>query len=477
MAATHIVFPPSPLLDAALAVAERLRDRGHDVCFAGGCVRDCLLGHAPADYDLATSATPDVVVGLFPHTVKVGAAFGVILVVQDHLPVEVATFRSEGAYSDGRHPGEVAFSTPEKDVLRRDFTINGLLADPFTGQVRDYVGGVSDLGAGIIRAIGDPSARFAEDRLRVLRAIRFSARFGFPIEEATWEGILRFAPAIRDVSMERIRDELDLIFTGPHPARGLDLLHRSGLLSVILPELEALRGVEQNPDFHPEGDVWTHTMRALELLEGDGWPLPPGPASLLVWAVLLHDIGKPRAAACREDGRRTFYCHEQVGAGLAAALLTRLRFPSDFARDVSELVADHMRLASVFHMKDATLKRLVGKTLQSWPDPDPLARHYVRTLLGLHRLDCLASHGGLREHDHALERIDALSPGAEKPPRLVSGRDLQALGIPTGPVYRELLSCVEEAQLNGELATREEALALLTKLAGARSAPRDGHDG
>ena len=220
---------------------------------------------------------------------------------------------------------------------------------------------------------------------------------------------------------------------------------------------------------------WTHTLRAMELLEGQG-PSQPGQASLLAWATLLHDLGKPRAAACREDGRRTFYCHEQIGAEMAGAILTRLRFPSDFARDVSELVADHMRLASVFHMKDATLKRLVGKTLQSWPDPDPRARHYVHTLLGLHRLDCLASHGKLEEHDHARARIDSLSPGAEKPPRLVSGRDLLALGVPRGPVYRELLQVVEDAQLNGELVTREEAPALLTALAGERVALRDGHD-
>lgn len=461
---TRIDFPPSQLLDAARAVAGKLRAGGHEVCFAGGCVRDCLLGFPPADYDIATSATPDVVVGLFPHTVKVGAAFGVILVVQDHVPVEVATFRSEGAYVDGRHPGEVAFSTAEKDVLRRDFTINGLLVDPFSGQVRDHVGGVADLRAGVVRAIGDPGARFTEDRLRILRAVRFAARFDFPIEEATWSAIRRSAPAIVEVSQERIRDELDRILTGPHPARGLTLLRDAGLLEVVLPELAAMQGVEQNPEFHPEGDVWTHTLLALDLMERGPAPEPEA-AALLAWAVALHDVGKPSSAAIREDGRHTFYCHEQVGAAMTTELLSRLRFPTDFAEDVASLVADHMRLTAIARMRDSTLKRLVGKSLRTWPDQDPTSRHYVNTLLCLHRLDCLASHGGLEHHELALARIGAMQPGAEKPPRLVSGRDLAALGIPPGPVYGRMLKTVEDAQLNGEVDTREAALALLSRLA------------
>ncbi|PKN26155.1 MAG: phosphohydrolase [Deltaproteobacteria bacterium HGW-Deltaproteobacteria-22] len=461
---THLVFPPSARLTAARAVARVLLDHGHEACFAGGCVRDCLLGLPPSDYDVATSATPDVVVSLFPHTVKVGAAFGVILVVQDHQPVEVATFRSEGAYNDGRHPAEIAFSTAEKDVLRRDFTINGLLAHPFTGEVSDHVGGLADLRAGLVRAIGDPVARFSEDRLRILRAIRFSARFSFPIEPGTWEAILRFATAIGDVSQERIREELDRILTGPHPAEGWNLLKRSGILAVVLPEAERMEGVEQNPEFHPEGDVWTHTLKALSLLEeepvvstleGD----PSQASSLLAWAVALHDVGKPPTAAIREDGRRTFYCHEQAGARMAVVILTRLRFPVHFIEDVSDLIADHMRLAAIFQMKDSTLKRLVGKTLRSWPDSGPMSRYYVNTLLRLHRIDCLASYGGLAEYDHARARIDALVPGAEKPPRLITGRDLLGMKVPRGPVYTELLKAVEDAQLNDELSTRTGALA------------------
>ncbi len=461
---TPLLFPPSARLTAARAVARVLIDHGHEACFAGGCVRDGLLGVPPSDYDVATSATPDVVVRLFPHTVKVGAAFGVILVVQDHQPVEVATFRSEGAYNDGRHPAEIAFSTAEKDVLRRDFTINGLLAHPFTGEVRDFVGGLADLQAGLVRAIGDPVARFSEDRLRLLRAIRFSARFSFPIEPRTWDAIVRFAPAIRDVSAERIREELDRILTGPHPADGWNQLKRSGILAVVLPEVARMEGVEQNPEFHPEGDVWVHTLKALSLLEEDpglsaGAPDLSPATSLLAWAVALHDVGKPPTAAVREDGRRTFYCHEQAGAKMAATILTRLRFPAHFIEDVSDLIADHMRLAAIFQMKDSTLKRLVGKTLRSWPDTGPLSRHYVNTLLRLHRIDCLASYGGLAEHDHARARIDALVPGAEKPPRLITGRDLLAMKIPRGPVYAEVLQAVEDAQLNEELSTRQEALA------------------
>jgi poly(A) polymerase len=457
-------------------VAVTLRAGGHEVRFAGGCVRDCLLGLPPADYDIATSATPDVVMSLFPHTVKIGAAFGVILVVQDHLPVEVATFRSEGAYADGRHPGEVAFSTAEKDVLRRDFTINGLLADPFTGRICDHVGGVADLRAGVVRAIGDPLARFSEDRLRILRAVRFAARFAFPIEEATWSAIRRFAPAIVDVSFERIRDELDRILTGPHPARGLDLLREAGLLEVVLPELAALQGVEQNPDFHPEGDVWIHTLRALDLLEQET-EMEPEAASLLAWAVALHDVGKPSTAAVREDGRRTFYCHEQVGAQLAGNILARLRFPAGFAEDVASLVADHMRLTAITQMKDSTLKRLVGKSFRTWPDADPASRHYASNLLRLQRIDCLASHGGLDEHDRALERVASMRPGTEKPPRLVSGRDLLTLGVPRGPIYGRLLQAVEEAQLNGEVDTREAALALLSRLASEAPPEPSGEPG
>ena len=455
MSDSSLVFPPSGTLTAARTVAKVLLDHGHEACFAGGCVRDCLLGISPADYDVATSATPDVVVSLFPHTVKVGAAFGVILVVQDHIPVEVATFRSEGAYTDGRHPAEIAFSTAEKDVLRRDFTINGLLAHPFSGEVRDFVGGVADLRSGVVRAIGDPTARFSEDRLRILRAIRFSARLRFPIEPETWAAICRFAPAVREVSQERIREELDRILTGPNCAEGWQLLKRAGILAVVLPEVDVLEGVEQNPEFHPEGDVWVHTLRALSLLES-ARPEPEA-ASLLAWAVALHDVGKPATAALREDGRRTFYCHEQAGARIAARLLTRLRFPAGFAEDVADLVADHMRLTSIFQMKDSTLKRLVGRSLRSWPDTDPLSRHYVNTLLRLHRIDCLACHGSLREYEHARERLDQLVPGAERPPRLIDGHDLLAMNLPRGPLFALLLQAVEDAQLNDEISTRREA--------------------
>jgi putative nucleotidyltransferase with HDIG domain len=395
-----------------------------------------LLGLEPKDFDVATSARPEEVTRLFDRVVPVGTAFGVVLVVVDGVGYEVATFREDHGYRDGRHPDSVTFADARRDAERRDFTINGLFLDPESGRVLDYVGGQQDLKWGIVRAIGDPEARFLEDRLRMLRAVRFSARYDYPIEPQTAEAITRLAPRIVEVSWERIRDEFVAILTGPRAGRGLEMLDRLGLLRPILPEVAAMRGVRQPEAYHPEGDVFEHTRIMLDLMQD--------PSPRLATAVLLHDVGKP--ATFLESDRIRFHEHDHVGAELAETICRRLRFPAAECEAVASLVDHHMRFMHVRQMKAATLKRFVR--MPGFEDH-----------LELHRLDCLASHGSLENYDYALGSWKSLTEEEVRPPRLVTGDDLIQMGYERGPVFREILDAVEEEQLEGRLADREGALA------------------
>jgi poly(A) polymerase len=401
-------------------------------------VRDLMLGRIPSDFDVATSAPPEQVMSLFRRNVPVGARFGVITVLTPSSPIEVATFRAEAGYEDGRHPDSVTFTDAREDVLRRDFTINGLLYDPEEDRLIDFVGGLADLERGLIRAIGDPQERFAEDHLRLLRAIRFSARFDFEIEARTWEAVTVNPDRIRTVSAERVRDELTKILTQGNAHKGLELLSRSGLLARVLPEVAAMHGVEQPPEFHPEGDVYVHTRWMLEMM---------GPASLtLAWAVLLHDVGKPPTFMIAD--RIRFNGHDVMGAQMAEHIMKRLRFSNKDREAVVEMIRHHLRFMHAREMREAKLRRMIRM--------DHFDEH-----LALHRLDCLASHGGLDIHAFLVDRMAALDEEQLRPPRLVTGHDLIALGHPPGPHFKAILEAVEDLQLSGELTTREDALAWL----------------
>jgi poly(A) polymerase len=437
----------------ARALAEQicrtLRAAGHQAYLVGGCVRDIVLGREPVDYDVATDATPDRVQQLFPRSLAVGAQFGVIVVTgegeaEPGAQVEVATFRSDVGYSDGRHPDRVIYSkSPEEDVRRRDFTINALLLDPETEKVLDFVGGRKDLDAGIIRAIGDPELRFREDKLRMIRAVRFAARFGYAIEEATFAAIVNLAPQIHQVSAERLRDELTKLLTEGAARRGFELLDATRLLPEVLPEIARMKGVEQPPQFHPEGDVWIHTLM---MLEG----LPAGTTPTLGWGVLLHDVGKPPTfkPPVGSGGRIRFDEHVEVGTRMAEAICRRLRFSNEDTAQIAALVANHLRFKDVSQMKPSTLKRFVRL--------DRFEEH-----LALHRLDCLSSHGSLEAYNFVQRFLAETPPEQVRPPRLLSGEDLKALGFAPGPPFKAILEAVEEAQLNGKIQTREEAVELV----------------
>jgi poly(A) polymerase len=405
-----------------------------------------LLGLAPQDYDVATSARPEEVMELFPETIAVGAQFGVVLVVvrpTEHAPihVEVATYRSDVGYSDGRHPDAVRYAeTAQEDVKRRDFTINGLLLDPITNEVLDYVGGRRDLESRIVRTIGDPRLRLREDKLRMMRAVRFAARLEYEIESATVASIRELAGEIHQVSRERIRDELDKMLTEGHARRCFELLDASGLLIEALPEISALKGVEQPPQYHPEGDVWTHTLLLLDGLE-------KGCSKSLAWGVLLHDVGKPPTFRVAPD-RIRFDNHAEVGTRMAEQICRRLRFSNETTEQVTALVANHMRFADVTKMKESTLKRFMR--LPSFTEH-----------LELHRLDCEASHGDLSLHDFVKTKLENTPEEQIRPAPLITGRDLIENGWMPGPQFRTVLQAVEDAQLEGVLHTREEAISFV----------------
>ena len=418
-----------------------LRAAGHSAWLVGGCVRDLLLGVPPQDVDVATRARPEPIAGLFPAAHPVGAHFGVMLVGE----VEVATFRSDGAYADGRRPVTVNYETkPNADALRRDFTINGMFLDPFSGEVLDFVGGRADLASRTVRAIGDPAVRFAEDHLRMLRAVRFAARLDFSIDPATLAAI--DPVAIRRIAVERVLAELNRILGEGGAARGMELLDRCGLLAELLPEVKAMQGVEQPPDWHPEGDVWVHT---LELLRQMG---PAGPA--VAWGCLLHDVGKPVTQTVTD--RIRFNGHDRVGAEMAGRILGRLRASAELIDQVQYLVSGHMRFVDLPKMRPATLKRF-------------LRHDGFADLLELHRLDCLGSSGRLGTYEYARTQWEGLSPEELRPAPLATGRDVMALGVAPGPRIGELLRALEEEQLEGNLTTREEALAWLSRQAGGRA--------
>ena len=424
---------------AANDIVRRLRDAGFAAYLVGGCVRDIVMGQEPKDYDVATSAQPSQVVGIFPGSLTVGAQFGVVVVPREAGNVEVATFRSDGVYTDGRHPAHVVYAkTAEEDVLRRDFTINGLLYDPAEDKVLDYVGGQADIRGRRVRTIGDPYKRFSEDHLRMLRAVRFAARFGFELDTAAANAIRELAGEIRLVSAERVRDEILKILTEGQARRGFELLDNTKLLEHVLPEVKAMQGVEQPPEYHPEGDVWIHTMMML-----DGLNLP---TLTLAFGVLLHDVGKPRTFAVRE--RIRFDNHVEVGAKMAEEICKKLRISVRETERVVELVRHHLRFKDFPRMKRSTQIRFLR--MQGFPEH-----------LELHRLDCLASHGKLDNYNLARKMLEELPEQQIRPSRLLDGDDLIRDGYKPGPLFKHILQAIEDAQLEGEIRTRQDALHLV----------------
>jgi putative nucleotidyltransferase with HDIG domain len=517
------MIPPTPQFEAALHIVRTLRAAGHEAYLAGGCVRDLLLGREPSDYDVATSATPDLVLEMFPRTFAVGAHFGVVLVASEadgsedstdakpqFVLTEVATFRSDGAYSDGRHPDEVRYTkTAHEDVQRRDFTINGLLLDPLRllespnadpstplrsaqddqdrfgfevshpshknkdvarvghpiestvghptasqslrGAVLDYVGGLADLDAGVIRAIGEPRRRFEEDQLRLLRGVRFAARFGFALEAQTATAMRSLSPRIHAMSRERVRDELTKMLTEGKARRAFELLDETGLLVEVLPEVAKMRGVAQPPQFHPEGDVWIHTLMLLEQLEA-------GCAPTLAWGALLHDVGKPPTFRVAPD-RIRFDGHVEVGVAMGAEICRRFRFSNDDTHQILALIDNHMRFADAPRMRASTLKRFFR--LENFPEH-----------LALHRMDCLAAHANLDIYNFVLESYSAMPEETVRPEPLLTGRELIAAGYAPGPQFKEMLQAVEDAQLEGAIGTADEALALVRERFGKAASSR-----
>lgn len=417
-----------------LTILQTLREAGHRALLAGGCVRDHLMGRVPVDWDIVTDAGPEIVKDLFERTVSVGAKFGVVRVIMEDGISEVAKFRKDDAYLDGRRPSAVHPASPEEDALRRDFTINGMFYDPVEKEVIDYVGGRDDIARGCIRAIGDPRSRFEEDHLRMLRAVRFAARFGFEIEEATFAALKDLKSRIQRTSAERIRSELTMMLTGGHSGRAFELLMESGLLGEVLPEAANMAGVEQPPQFHPEGDVWTHVKLMLGLMRE--------PSEALAWAVLLHDIGKPVTRS--ETDRIRFNGHAAAGAGMAEEICGRLQMSGNTRNRICELVKNHMKFMDVRKMRPSRLKRF-------------LREPYFPELLALHRIDCQASHGDLTTHEFCQNTLENFEEEEIRPTRLLDGNGLVALGFSPGPLFSEILTAIEDEQLEGRIRTREEA--------------------
>lgn len=424
--------------ESARLVARRLRAEGFQAFFAGGCVRDSLLGRVPKDYDVATDASPETVQRLFRRTVAVGARFGVVVVLDGGHPVEVATFREDLGYSDARRPDAVRFTDARGDVLRRDFTVNGLLGDPETGEVVDYVDGRRDLEDRIVRAIGEPERRFEEDRLRMLRAVRFSAELGFAIEEGTASAIRRLAPTVLSVSWERIAEEVGRILVSPNPRKGLESLDALGLLHPILPEMSALKGVEQPVQYHPEGDVWIHTLMLFD-------HLPKAPSRELAWGALLHDIAKPRTFK-RAPDRIRFDGHDVLGARMAESVCKRFKLSNAATERIVWLVRTHLYFKDLPQMRPAKVRRFL--TEPGFPEA-----------LDLHYADCMASHGNLELHAFCRERLAEYAKEPARPEPLLTGNDLIALGLVPGPDFKGILEAALDEQLEGKIRTKEDAVA------------------
>jgi poly(A) polymerase len=439
--------------ELANSICETLHRNGFQALLVGGCVRDLLLSREAADYDVTTDATPEQVMSMFPDSLAVGAQFGVILIPRNEIKVEVATFRSDVGYSDGRHPDRVVYSkTAQEDVQRRDFTINGLLMRHDSGEVLDYVGGQQDLKAGVIRAIGEPDRRFGEDKLRMLRAVRFAARFGFDVEPETFRAIRRHVKEVQQVSPERLREELTKMLTEGAARRAFELLDDTWLLGQVLPEIAAMKGVEQPPEFHPEGDVWIHTRM---MIEG----LPKGASPTLAWGVLLHDVGKPPTfQSAQETGDRIrFNNHVEVGVRMAEAICRRLRFSNEETEQIVALVANHMRFGAVEDMRKATLKRFVRQP-------------HFDDHLALHRLDCLSSHGNLDSYEFVQRFLKETPLEQVRPAKLLGGDDLLEMGYHPGPQFAQILRSVEDAQLEGLVKTQGEARDYVRRMYAKRGA-------
>lgn len=423
------------LKEHATNIVKTLKKSGFEAYFVGGCVRDLLMNHTPKDYDVATSATPEEITKLFPKTIEIGKAFGVITVVTEQHNFEVATFRSEGAYSDGRRPDKITFTNAKEDVLRRDFTINGLLYDPETDKVIDFINGQNDINQNIIKTIGDPDKRFDEDKLRMLRAIKFASRFKFSIEPKTWNAIKSHSKEINKISAERIRQELTGILTEGNARTGFELLDQSGLLKEVLPEISNLKGVEQPPEFHPEGDVWIHTLMMLDMLKN--------PTPELALAVLLHDIGKPATFTIKE--RIRFDGHDKLGAEMAETILKRLKCSNETIERVKSLIDQHLKFKDAPKMRTSKLKRF-------------LRQAHFDEHLELHRLDCTSSHRNLELYEFCEQKLQEIPPEVIKPPRLITGKELIDLGFKPGPQFSQILNEIETEQLEGNLQTKEDAI-------------------
>jgi poly(A) polymerase len=422
--------------DRAVFIVKRLRASGYEAFFAGGCVRDMLLRKTPQDYDITTNARPEDVQKVFPDTIPVGAQFGVILVLLDGQPFEVASYRHDGPYLDGRHPSSVRYGSLEEDIRRRDFTINGMIYDPIDDRVIDLVEGQRDIERRLVRAIGDAEHRFEEDRLRMIRAVRIAASLGFAIDEGTFAAIEKLAATISQIAWERIGDEITRILTESGARRGFELLDATGLLQVLLPEIAALKGTRQSPDYHPEGDVFNHTLLLLSQLKV--------PSETLAYACLLHDVAKPLCFR-EEAGRITFYGHTEKGALMAEEILKRLKRSRTAWERVAYLVRNHLRHIQAPQMRLSTLKRF-------------LREEGIEELLELTRIDALASNGDLQYYQFCKSRLAELNEGEIRPAPLVRGDDLIALGFTPGPIFTEILRQVEDRQLGGELENREQAM-------------------